>query len=442
MQNKILLIDFGYPFISNIAQIIRYWGAFSEIVNSQDMIHFTPEIKGIIFLGNTKTDSLNLNSIEVPILGIEQGAWILATSCEALLSPSIIEINEKDISQNWILVKPRDHPLLIGLNHSHLINCKRIRNINNVENLCINQKGMTTAFQIFGKPFYGLQFWPDKNNLIWKNFLHLCKFPLEWNMHYFLSQVKKELIYKIGTKTVLIPYSGGLRSTILLYLLSQTLPPNQIKAVSIKTGLSRLNDHPQTWNNISITEIDKTKECLEVVNTLDETNRIDGIWNIIINSCHCEYHYLLDSKLIDSYDKTWEIGRDVQILQPFSFLYRNELKELGRILGVNDKILNQHPFPPEGFVSRIVGEITTTKITLLQAIDYYWIRFLQEEYYYNQIYSAGASWLSDTIISLWAWDEEDKMATISMDLILKIVLKIKDELNLNDVELVYSLKNN
>ena len=438
MQNKILIVDFGSPHVHNISQIIRHWGAYTEIVSSQDIIHFTPEIKGMIFLGNSKIDSINLDSIEIPVLGIEMGAWILASSCEAQLSPNIIEVSNTDISQNWILVKHRNHPLLIGIEHSHLINCKRIRNIINVENLSINQNGMGTSFKISGKPFYGIQFWPDKTNLIWKNFLHLCKIQLNWNMNYFLSIVKTELIKKIDQENILIPYSGGLRSTILLKLLSQILPSNQLKVIYIKTGLERLNDYTPIWNNISISQIDKTQECLKAIHTLDNKHS-NTIWNIIINSYCYKYHYIIDTKIINSYDKQWDIDSNIQILQPFRFLYRSELKKMGEILRIDKKILNQHPFPPEGFANRIVGKISIKKITLLQAIDYYWIRFLQEEYYYNQIYSAGASWLSDNIISLWAWDYENKPASISIDLISQIVSKINNEIHLTEIELVYSL---
>ena len=325
----------------------------------------------------------------------------------------------------------------------------KIRNIFSMDGLSINQDGMMTVFQVTGKNFFGIQYLPDYKSPLWKNFLHICRLKLDWDMKYFLEKVQKELMDKIGHSKVLIPYSGGIKSTVLTILLHKIIPVEQLQVLIVDTGLFRTDEYSQILDNllglgINVQEIDINSECQDIIQEIDpydvkKKERL--IWNLIVNSCHGEkYQYLMDTRLYSDLEyHNWSVGGNTMILQPFRYLFRSDIQELGRLLGLSYNILSKHHFSPSGLCGRIIGYVTKEKLSILQSVDDLWINFLKNDYYYDQVNLAGASWISEKIISLWCYDEIGEIATISTDLLLKVSREIKSKLALDEIQLVYTL---
>jgi GMP synthase (glutamine-hydrolysing) len=452
MDEILLLVNFNCPYIHPISLNLRRFGIYTQIISYQDTLPFSNEIKGIIFLGDSipTTTIFNLDSLEIPLLAIESGAWSLASSfniSNEIINNNIVNNNNDNdndnndndndndnISQNWILSHHHSHPLLIGIESGSIIPIKSIRNLvgKNLISLSRNQYSITTIFQIVGKLIYGLQYCPEMNSPIWRNFLHLCRFNYNWKIPNILSSLNlqlKELINGtgIGSGTdILIPYSGGVKSTILAVLLSNILSSKNISLKLINTGFFRLNEIEnclETMNGLGI------KIILDEVLCLSNPNKIHStITDAFPNNL------LIIPTLLNETNLPWKNT----ILQPFRHLYRDELLSIGTLLGLSSELLKRHPFPPMGLAEKLKGSISSQNLEFLKRMEFLWTNYLIKHNYYYQIYRSNAFLLTNNIIGLLAMDDSEKSIPLPIEFLIEYNRYIKDVEKIQ-VELVYYL---
>jgi GMP synthase (glutamine-hydrolysing) len=456
MDEILLLVNFNCPYIHHISLNLRRFGIYTQIISYQDTLPFSNEIKGILFLGDPIPipTIFNLDSLEIPLLAIESGAWSLASSFNINLANENNKDNKdnKDnedndnnddndnISQNWIVSHYHSHPLLIGVESGSIIKNKRIKNLvgKNLISLCRNQNGITTIFQIVGKLIYGLQYCPEMDSPIWRNFLHLCRFNYTWQIPNILSTIKiqlKELINGtgIGKETskesetdILIPYSGGVKSTILAVLLSNILSSKNISLKLINTGFFRLNEIEnclQTMNGLGIKIILDEVLCLSNPNIIHST-----ITDAFPNNL------LIVPTLLNETNLPWKNT----IIQPFRHLYRDELLSIGSLLGLSSKLLKRHPFPPMGLAEKLKGSISSQDLEFLKQMEFLWTNYLIKHNYYYQIYRSSVFLITNNIIGLLAIDDSEKTIPLPIEFLIEYNKYIKDVEKI-DVELVYYL---
>lgn len=424
MNEKIIIIDFGTPIdiLNDISWSIRRLGCFTQIIPSNIPINFTSDIIGIILIGIDNYNpsyNFNLNNINIPILGILNGSIIMAQSHNCKIGQKH-NINES--IQNWISHKETLNQFLMGCQKCHYINMTEhyIINGTNINILTFNQKCGQTIFQIKNKSQYGVQFIPIVESLIWRNFLVICNYHSLWTIELIINKLNQNLLeYLNKKKFVYLFYENNLKSMILINLLIKNNV--SLDCIILDHGIHKMEEI-DTWTNniqslgLNISILELKKEMLEImfdnINNNEKTNRIES---------------LLINKIKEIYgDKVLLLNNESEL---FFELLSPELKQLAEYLNISNKIYYKQQLNIYGLIDRFEDcKFTMAKFTLIQKLDYLWTSFLKTNYYFEQYYQSGISFISENTISIWAKDLNDNPEIIPSYIITKILPKLKEEL--------------
>ncbi|GAB1484697.1 glutamine-hydrolyzing GMP synthase [Treponema sp.] len=283
------------------------------------------------------------------------------------------------------------------------------------------------------KPWFGLQFHPELSHCeggmdILKGFvLGVCQAKREWSMEKYVEEVRGTLCEKVGKSKVLLLISGGVDSTVAGALLLKTLESDQVHLMYMDTGLMR-KDETKTVKTIleglgarHLHIIHCEEEFLSALSGLSEPEtKRKAIGNLFISIQEREVarlglgedYYLAQGTL---YTDLIESGKGVgkkahvikshhnvrgplveakreagRIIEPLDRLYKDEVRALGRLLGVDEDVVRRHPFPGPGLAVRILGEVTREKCDILRDADAIYIRELKARGLYDEIWQAFA----------------------------------------------------
>ncbi len=283
------------------------------------------------------------------------------------------------------------------------------------------------------KPWFGLQFHPEVTHCehgrdILRAFaLDICGAAPEWTMERYIEEVRANLAQRVGQNPVLLLISGGVDSTVAGALLLKTLNPDQVHLMYMDTGLMRKNETEIVSANLNrlgakhLHIIHCEKEFLSALAGLtDPEEKRHAIGDLFIRIQEREVAHLglPDTYFLAQgtlYTDLIESGKGVgkkahvikshhnvrsplveakrnagRIIEPLDRLYKDEVRALGRILGIDEDIVMRHPFPGPGLAVRILGEVTREKCDILRDADDIYIRELKRRGFYNQIWQAFA----------------------------------------------------
>jgi GMP synthase (glutamine-hydrolysing) len=262
------------------------------------------------------------------------------------------------------------------------------------------------------KPWFGVQFHPEvshceRGSEILAAFVSgVCGCKKEWTMEQYIEEVRAALTAKVGDNPVLLLISGGVDSTVAGALLLKTLPGKQIHLMYIDTGLMRKDETAGVKNtleklgakNIYIINAeneflgklkgkkepeDKRKIIGDLFITIQErevarlglpesyflaqgtlyTDLIESGKGVGKKAHLIKSHHNVGSPLVDAKRKAGKI------IEPLDRLYKDEVRRLGRLLGVDENVVKRHPFPGPGLAVRIPGEVTREKCDILREAD-------------------------------------------------------------------------
>jgi GMP synthase (glutamine-hydrolysing) len=283
------------------------------------------------------------------------------------------------------------------------------------------------------KPWFGVQFHPEvshcqRGNEILAAFVFgVCNTSRDWTMEYYVEKASADILQRIGDSPVLLLISGGVDSSVAGALLLKALPTEQVHLMYIDTGLMRKGEtvavkkslerfgakhlhivyaedefltalrgkedpevKRKTIGDLFITVQEREVAKLGLPDTyflvqgtlytdLIESGKGVGKKAHIIKS-----HHNVGSPLVDAKRKA---GR---IIEPLDRLYKDEVRKLGRLLGVDDDVVRRHPFPGPGLAIRILGEVTKEKCNILREADAIFIEELKRRMVYDEIWQAFA----------------------------------------------------
>ena len=441
IRESILIVDFGSQVTKLIARRIRDLGVFSEIVtpNKINRINNFDKFKGIILSGGPSTVTKQkfqsipkiIFSKNIPILGICYGLQLIAK----LFGGKIKSSKKRREFGRAIIFRKKKSLLLknffrsnqsVWMSHEDAV----VKLPKNFVVTAYTKDSKLTAIENKNKKLYGVQFHPevthtDNGKQIFKNFLFsICKIKKRWNV---ISQKKILVNYikkKVGKDKVICALSGGVDSSVVALLIHKAIKKNLI-CIMVDTGLMRKNEFKYTYKifkqkyKLNVKLINASQLFIKKLkNVYDPEKKRKIIGRLFIKIFEKEskkfnnikylaqgtlYPDIIESKSatgsktskIKSHHNVGGLPKkmNLKLIEPLKELFKDEVRVLGNSLGLLKTICYKHPFPGPGLGIRIIGNITSEKIKILQEADHIFIDELKKDNLYDKIWQAYAALL-------------------------------------------------
>jgi GMP synthase (glutamine-hydrolysing) len=446
MHQRIVILDFGSQYTQLIARRVREAGVFSEIqpcTISPDAVRAL-QPQGLILSGGpcsvfdqdgpqleqTYLEMTREDGSPVPVLGICYGVQAMAH----LLGGSVERAARREFGRASLVVDDASDLLegvstgsTVWMSHSdHITKLPAgYRIIAHTDNAPI------AAVKSDDLPHYGVQFHPevvhtDAGRLILENFaLDICGCRGDWTPASFVDEKKAEIRRLVGDDHVILGLSGGVDSSVAAVLLHEAIG-DQLTCIFVNNGVLRKGE----WEQVQKTFRDHYRIRLKAIDAGDlflerlagvaepETKRriIGNTFVEVFDSATEEiteelgrrpaylaqgtlYPDVIESISFKGPSATIKTHHNVgglpeklnfEIVEPFRELFKDEVREIGRVLAVPDGIIRRHPFPGPGLAIRVIGPVTRTELEILRAADAIFIEELQLSGLYDTVWQAFA----------------------------------------------------
>ncbi len=442
INEKIIIIDFGSQVTKLIARRIRECDIYSEILTINDLkkLKNYRQIKGIILSGGPSTVTKKkfpripreILQKKIPILGICYGLQLIAKLFGGKIKSqkSNREFGKTQISKkkNSILTKNffKNNRTFVWMSHQDAV----IKIPKNFKIVASSKNSKLTIIENTNKKIYGVQFHPevthtDNGKLIIKNFLfNICKIKKNWKIASLKQRLIKDIKMKVKKEKVICALSGGVDSSVAALLVNKAIRKNLI-CVMVNTGLMRKDEFKDSYKifkqkyklNVKIINASKLYFYkLKNIKEPEKKRKIIGKLFIKIFEKEAKKHknlkFLVQGTLypdvIESKSATGSQSSKIKshhnvgglpkkmklkLIEPLKELFKDEVRKLGKALGLDKKISIKHPFPGPGLAIRILGKVTPQKVRILQEADYIFISELEKQKIYKKIWQAYAALL-------------------------------------------------
>ena len=440
-KEKILIIDFGSQLTKLIARRIRDIGVYSEVLTPKQIskLEDFDQIKGIILSGGPSTvTKKKYESIpkkifgqKIPILGICYGLQLISK----IFGGKIKSSNKRREFGRAFLIKKK--PSLLTKNFFNTKQAVWMSHEDAVYKLPKNFKiiastknSKLTIIENTKQKIYGVQFHPevthtDNGKKILANFVFLiCKIKKKWNISSQKQFLIKEIKKIVKKEKVICALSGGVDSSVAALLIHKAIKKNLI-CIMVDTGLMRKNEFKFTYKkfkkkyNLNVKIVNASQLFLKKLkNISDPEKKRKIIGNLFIKIFEKEakkinnirflaqgtlYPDIIESRSstgsktskIKSHHNVGGLPKkmNLKLLEPLKEFFKDEVRILGKTLGLSKDINFKHPFPGPGLGIRIIGKITKEKVKILQEADYIFINELVNNNLYNKIWQAYAALL-------------------------------------------------
>ena len=440
-KDKVLIIDFGSQVTKLIARRVRELGVYSEIVTPKDLNKLKKyhNIKGIVLSGGpssvttTKFPKISKEIFKkkIPILGICYGLQLIAKLYGGKIKPSRKrrEFGRATLfkKKNSLLIKKYlNKKKTVWMSHEDVV----VKLPKNFKVVASTESSKLTIIENTKNKIYGVQFHPevthtDKGKKIFKNFLFsICKIKKTWNINYQKKRLIDEIKKTVKKDKVICALSGGVDSSVVALLINKAIKKNLI-CIMVDTGLMRKNEFKYTYKifkkkyKLNIKLINASKIFLNKLrNVSDPEKKRKIIGSLFIKVFEKEskkykkikflaqgtlYPDIIESRSstgsktskIKSHHNVGGLPKkmNLKLIEPLKEFFKDEVRILGKSLGLIKNINFKHPFPGPGLGIRIVGNITPEKVKILQEADYIYINELINSGLYNRIWQAYAALL-------------------------------------------------
>lgn len=435
MTEKILILDFGSQYTQLIARAVREANVFCEIIPYQKGFSFEPGLKGIILSGSPfsvneeKAPDVNIQDFigNVPVLGICYGAQLTAKRFGGRVEKS----NKREYGRAYLHIQQPD-TLLEGVSEKSQVWMSHADTIlempSGFELLATTESIPVAAFKKSGNdsnPLYGVQFHPEvyhstEGKKVLKNFLvNVCGCSQDWTPAHFITDTVAALKKQIGDRKVIMALSGGVDSTVAATLIHRAIGEN-LFGIFVDNGVLRKDEFQSVLDTyaelgLNVKGVDaKDVFYSELAGVTDPETKRKIIGRLFIETfqqeaTHLEgiemlgqgtiYPDVIESVSVHGPSVTIKSHHNVgglpekmhmELVEPLRFLFKDEVRKVGRELGIPAAMIDRHPFPGPGLAIRILGDITAEKVRLLQEADHLYIKALKDNNLYATIWQAGA----------------------------------------------------
>ena len=430
-MEKILILDFGSQYTQLIARRVRELNVYCEI-HPYNKVPNLDEFIGVILSGspasvrNEDAPQVDLSQIKgkKPLLGVCYGAQYLSHNFGGEVAPS----GTREYGRAMLTVAEPNDPLLKGLSATTQVWMSHgdtiVRVPENYKIIASTESVRVAAYHIEGEQTWGIQFHPEvyhstEGKQLLQNFVvGVCGHKQNWTPASFVEETVAQLRAQIGEDKVVLGLSGGVDSSVAALLLHKAIG-KQLTCIFVDTGLLRKNeftDVMQSYANMGLNVIGvdaSAKFYADLAGHCDPERKRKIIGRDFIEVFDEEAQKLTDVKwlaqgtiypdviesvsvngpsaTIKSHHNVGGLPEkmNLKIVEPLRLLFKDEVRRVGRELGLDPLLLGRHPFPGPGLAIRILGDITPEKVAILQEADKIFIDGLREWGLYDKIWQAG-----------------------------------------------------
>tara|TARA_B100001778_G_C18580156_1_gene627019 strand:- start:38 stop:1567 length:1530 start_codon:yes stop_codon:yes gene_type:complete len=489
MQEKVLIVDFGSQYTQLIARRVRELFIFCEIYPFNSIPENLKEYKAVILSGSpfsVRSENylkIDLSKIkgEIPLLGVCYGAQYLAHFYGGEVTSSnkreygranLVDINFRDPFFNDISNKSQ-----VWMSHSDTIKILP----NNGILIASTEDVKNAAFKIDNELTYGIQFHPEvyhssEGKKILENFLvKISGLKQDWTPDSFVEMTIKKLENEILSEKVILGLSGGVDSSVASVLLDKAIGSNLI-CIFVNNGLLRKNEYEEVLDQykgmgLNVKGVDASKKFIDSLKNVEDPEQkrkiIGKVFIDVFNEVSKDiegvkwlaqgtiYPDVIESISVNGPSATIKSHHNVgglpkkmklKVIEPLKMLFKDEVRRVGKSLGIDKNLLSRHPFPGPGLAIRILGDISIEKVRILQEVDHIFINELKSWNLYNSVWQAGAILLPvssvgvmgdertyENCVALRAVESTDGMTADWVDLPYDFLQKVSNEI-INNVK--------
>lgn len=436
MNDKILILDFGSQYTQLIARGIRELNIYCEIQPCTKPVQYEPGLRGIILSGspfsvndpNAPKPDIKAMADNLPVLAVCYGAQLLAQQSGGEVGKS----THREFGRAHLEILTPD-PLLttvsngsqVWMSHSDTIKHlpEQFKVIAKTEAIPVAAYKADAGYA--KNDLYAIQFHPEVTHStdgrqVLKNFVvDICGCKQDWTPAAFIEETVERIKTQVGTGKVVMALSGGVDSTVAATLVHKAIGDN-LYCIFVDNGLLRKDEFAQVMEGykhlgLNTKGVDARQRFYkELYGVSDPEQKRKIIGRLFIDVFHDEavqikdvsflgqgtiYPDVIESVSVHGPSMTIKSHHNVgglpekmhmSLVEPLRFLFKDEVRKIGRELGIDDMFLQRHPFPGPGLGIRILGAVTEEKVKLLQEADAIYIQHLKDSGMYGQVWQAGA----------------------------------------------------
>ena len=486
MQQKIIILDFGSQTTQLIGRRVRELDTFCEILPYNKFPKEDPSVIGVILSGSPfsvydkEAFKIDLDEIrgKYPILGICYGAQFMSYTLGGNVEPA----GTREYGRANLASFDKENPLFKGFEEHSQVWMSHGDTITKLPEgfkvIASTDKVVNAAYQAEGEPLWGVQFHPEvfhsvQGTLLLKNFVvDICGSKQDWSAASFVDTTVAELKAQLGDDRVILGLSGGVDSSVAAVLLNKAIGKN-LTCIFVDHGMLRKNEfknvlHDYECLGLNVIGVDASAKFfkdLEGGTGPEQKRKIIG--RDFVEVFDVEARKITDAKWLaqgtiypDRIESLNITGKTIkshhnvgglpeemhlQLCEPLKWLFKDEVRRVGRQMGMPEHLITRHPFPGPGLAVRILGDITPEKVRVLQDADDIFIQGLRDWGLYDQVWQAGVILLpvksvgvmgdertyeravalravtsTDAMTADWAHLPYDFMAKVSNDIINKV----------------------